>query len=325
MTISIITAWISVFFSLLLAMKFIGRISGNRKANRFLHNIHIPLGVVLIISALLHGVFAGNCPGATVSDFTPAPMLLTLNAGTLCFVLILLLALSYVFRKKLGGKWMSMHRGLTIAMVTALVCHLMAVGITADDFLFTSPTFPEEPEAIISVAEPAPSEVLLPSDELESMPEIEESISEAPQSSFSDSSQPELPPEDSIVKESVLPEEPPAPLVTFSGAVLADGVYTGSAQGYKDIIEVEVTVLDGAVTDLAILSHRDTPDFFDYALYVVDSILGAQSLDVDAVSGATYSSAGIMTATYNALQDAVMEGELVIREIQFSGRGHHRH
>ncbi len=82
----------------------------------------------------------------------------------------------------------------------------------------------------------------------------------------------------------------------------ADGVYTGSAQGYGGTITVEVTVESGQITSISIVSAPgETASFFSRAMGVIDSILTAQTWEVDAVSGATYSSGGIKAAVQNAL------------------------
>lgn len=81
-----------------------------------------------------------------------------------------------------------------------------------------------------------------------------------------------------------------------------DGVYTGSAQGYGGTITVQVTVVDGQITAIEILSAPgETASFFSRARGVIDRILAAQTWEVDAISGATYSSDGIKAAVENAL------------------------
>ena len=81
-----------------------------------------------------------------------------------------------------------------------------------------------------------------------------------------------------------------------------DGVYTGSAQGYGGTITVQVTVVDGQITAIEILSAPgETASFFSRAKGVIDRILAAQTWEVDAISGATYSSDGIKAAVENAL------------------------
>lgn len=81
-----------------------------------------------------------------------------------------------------------------------------------------------------------------------------------------------------------------------------DGVYTGSAQGYGGTITVQVTVVGGQITAIEILSAPgETASFFSRAKGVIDRILAAQTWEVDAISGATYSSDGIKAAVENAL------------------------
>lgn len=80
-----------------------------------------------------------------------------------------------------------------------------------------------------------------------------------------------------------------------------DGVYTGKAMGMNAPIEVSVTVEAGRIVDIAILSARDDEPYFSDALAVIDAIIAANSTQVDAVSGATYSSGGIMDAVEDAL------------------------
>lgn len=82
---------------------------------------------------------------------------------------------------------------------------------------------------------------------------------------------------------------------------LADGVYKGSATGFSGPVTVAVTILNKKITSIDILSATDDEAFFNRAKGVIDRIIASQSLDVDAVSGATYSSNGIIGAVKNAL------------------------
>lgn len=82
---------------------------------------------------------------------------------------------------------------------------------------------------------------------------------------------------------------------------LADGVYKGSATGYSGSVTVAVTILDKKIVSIDILSASDDEAFFNRAKGVIDRIISSQSLDVDVVSGATYSSNGIIGAVKNAL------------------------
>ena len=83
----------------------------------------------------------------------------------------------------------------------------------------------------------------------------------------------------------------------------ADGVYTGTGNGFQGVISAQVTVSGGRITDVTILSGSDDSDFLQRAESgVIPAILSSQSVSVSAVSGATYSSRGILEAVADALQ-----------------------
>lgn len=84
---------------------------------------------------------------------------------------------------------------------------------------------------------------------------------------------------------------------------LTDGIYTGSADAFRGDVEVQVTVKNQRVEDISILSYCDNEEyFFRAAPAVIEQMKAEQSLNVDAVSGATYSSNGIIHAVANALE-----------------------
>ena len=69
-----------------------------------------------------------------------------------------------------------------------------------------------------------------------------------------------------------------------------------------------MTVADGEITDIKILENEDDYEYFSMAQEeITKSIIDKQSVDVDTVSGATYSSNGIKKAVTNALEKAVNE------------------
>ena len=84
---------------------------------------------------------------------------------------------------------------------------------------------------------------------------------------------------------------------------LTDGIYTGVADAFRGDVEVQVTVENQKVKDISILSYCDNEEyFFKAAPIVIQQMKDEQSLNVDAVSGATYSSNGIIHAVANALE-----------------------
>ena len=83
---------------------------------------------------------------------------------------------------------------------------------------------------------------------------------------------------------------------------IADGTYQGSAQGYGGLITVDVKVAGGTILSIDIVSAPgETESYFTKAKGVIDSMISNQSTKVDAVSGATFSSSGIIAAVENAL------------------------
>ena len=279
MTISLILAWVAVILTIMTALRYIARISGNKKLNAFFHRVHIPFGTLLIIIGGIHGILAGNPVFATLADFELAPVLFTFNWGTACYVLALILALTYLLRKKMKRKWMTAHRIATAAMIVLLVLHIYDVGIRLPERLFGN----SQHAAAVT--------------QLSSESNNSEQTSGQAKITSSDTS---------------------ANIVTFSGAQLKDGVYRGTADGYKGTITVSVTVKNGQVTAIDVVSKSDTDRYFDQAKSLLDKIIGQQSLQVDAVSGATFSSAGLINAVSNALQNAVVSGTLQVNNIKLS-------
>ncbi len=84
--------------------------------DKWLRSIHIPLGVALVVTGLVHGLLSSES-------------VLSVNLGTVTLVLSVLLGLSFMFRKALKKRgWMVWHRGLTALFVGALVLHIVNVG-----------------------------------------------------------------------------------------------------------------------------------------------------------------------------------------------------
>lgn len=84
-----------------------------------------------------------------------------------------------------------------------------------------------------------------------------------------------------------------------------DGTWTGTAQGYGGDVTVSVTIANKKITAIEVVSASgETPSFFSRAKAIIPKIIEAQNPDVDVVSGATYSSNGIINAVKNALTKA---------------------
>ena len=87
--------------------------------------------------------------------------------------------------------------------------------------------------------------------------------------------------------------------------VYKDGTYTGSAQGFGGAITVEVTLASDEITNIQVISAPgEDSAYLSQGEGVISSIISAQSTDVDTVSGATFSSTGIINAVVDALGKA---------------------
>lgn len=84
-----------------------------------------------------------------------------------------------------------------------------------------------------------------------------------------------------------------------------DGTYTGSGKGFGGTISVKVTVKDGKISAIDVTSASgETASYFSKAKGIIPKMISGQTTNVDAASGATYSSNGIITAVRNALSKA---------------------
>lgn len=118
--------------------------------------------------------------------------------------------------------------------------------------------------------------------------------------------------------------------VVLDGAFdLADGTYEGSANGFSGKIKVSVVIKNQTIRSINILSNSDDEAFFNRAKEgVTASILAKQSTDVDTVSGATYSSRGIINAVKDALsssdgeeQTVMAKGDFALNDGYYEGTG----
>lgn len=80
---------------------------------------------------------------------------------------------------------------------------------------------------------------------------------------------------------------------------IEDGVYEGSYSAYPVSVSVTVTVSDHVITDIRITQHDNGQG--KPAEAILDDVMDAQTLEVDVIAGATYSSKVILLAIRDAL------------------------
>ncbi len=90
------------------------------------------------------------------------------------------------------------------------------------------------------------------------------------------------------------------------GPYATDGSFTGSAQGFGGLVEVQVDISDGYIDSVTLLDASGEDEaWLNMAIVLLDRIKEEQSTDLDVVSGATYSSAGILNAASSALKSSI--------------------
>ncbi len=90
------------------------------------------------------------------------------------------------------------------------------------------------------------------------------------------------------------------------GGSYKDGTYDGTGSGFGGDIAVSVTVKGGKIETITVNDHAsEDPAYYSQAEAVVDAMLAANSTEVDTVSGATFSSGGLIAAVEDALGKAV--------------------
>lgn len=126
-----------------------------------------------------------------------------------------------------------------------------------------------------------------------------------------DSSKADKPSKDDSSKsdktDSKVKSAPTIQTVSESGSY-ADGTYVGTGSGFAGQIKVQVTVSGGKISAIQVLETSDGSEYMSKAKSLINSIVSSQSTNVDAVSGATYSSSGIIEAVRNALSKAHKNG-----------------
>lgn len=111
--------------------------------------------------------------------------------------------------------------------------------------------------------------------------------------------------QDNHAEEKPVEAEPATEPVTESVSIYKNGIFSASAYGYDGNVSVTITIQNDYITEIKASTSESDEWYFDSAYETVcGQILSTQSTNVDAVSGATYSSNAIMSAVQKALDSA---------------------
>lgn len=122
-----ISTYIVVILSLIYFLRVINqKVFSNKNemlklTNWVLRGYHKTLGITLIFTGLIHGVFSSES-------------VLTINLGTVSWVLSIILGLNFMFRKYFKKKsWIYYHRILTVLFVAVLAAHILTVKVAGEN------------------------------------------------------------------------------------------------------------------------------------------------------------------------------------------------
>lgn len=105
-------------------------------------------------------------------------------------------------------------------------------------------------------------------------------------------------------QESALPTQEATP----TPASVTDGVYTATKGGYGGEVTVKTTVTDGKIAAIELGEHKESLVVIERAFPLLqERILAAGTADVDAVTGATFSSYAVKAAVADAMAQAGLE------------------
>lgn len=93
--------------------------------------------------------------------------------------------------------------------------------------------------------------------------------------------------------------------ITANSVAFKDGTFEGEGEGFENgNTKVSVEVQNGKIKKIDVLTSEDDESYLDEAKKLIPEIIKKQSSNVDSISGATYSSKGIISAVENALKNA---------------------
>lgn len=87
-------------------------------------------------------------------------------------------------------------------------------------------------------------------------------------------------------------------------SVYKDGTYTGFGDGMNGKVKVSVAISQDKITSISVGENSEDEEYLAEAKGVINRIIASQSTDVDVISGATYSSNGIIGGVNEALSKA---------------------
>lgn len=92
--------------------------------------------------------------------------------------------------------------------------------------------------------------------------------------------------------------------ITVSSTAGKDGIFEGEGEGFDGKTKISLEIKDGMIKKIDVISSNDDESYLNEAKKLIPKIIEKQSSDVDSISGATFSSKGIISAVENALKNS---------------------
>lgn len=108
------------------------------------------------------------------------------------------------------------------------------------------------------------------------------------------------------------PSTQPTTIVTEAPGLYTPGTYTGEAQGYGGVLRVEVVLDKESIVSVEVIEHSESAGVSDEAINTIpEEIVANQTLAVDVVAGASFSSQAILEAVEKAMIQAGADIDLL--------------
>lgn len=311
-----IFAWLAVLLGIFLLAKHflrsaVKKTSGEKKGklvsiNKSIKTHHIIAGFLLIILALIHGLYSSD-------------EIWSLNIGTINWILGIGAGITWLARGRLKSGWLQLHKALAISFVIFLGWHIIDVGgihvFRIMNEMKSESTFEAAIEIDSSVEtgndmsnenkdndnKDAKTNTGLENEPLKKQgntdnPDISNPINSTNPNAGGINNQ----------KQTDLPY-----FFSFAGLEMADDTYQVEETGYRPNLKLEVLIEDNMVKRIKIVSHKeiDSRYYQEPMEKIPVEILKKQSLLVDAVAGATQTSAGLVKGVRKAVLEAMDKKE----------------
>ncbi|MGL5956256.1 MAG: FMN-binding protein, partial [Brevinema sp.] len=83
------------------------------------------------------------------------------------------------------------------------------------------------------------------------------------------------------------------------------GSFEGSGEGRNGTITTRVTISEGKISDIVVIESQESPEYFEPIFnQIVATMIAHNNINIEAISGATLSSEGVVNSVKEALKQS---------------------